>query len=106
MDLITKQKIAEELVRNHVIHNLCLTVEHALQEEPDLLYEAENYVQNEQGEYPEIYEYWAVTEWLAEKLKEKGEVVFELWDFHVWGRQTTGQAIKLDPVIQEITLGK
>jgi len=97
MDEITKQKIAEELVRNHVIHNLCFTVEHALQEKPDLLGE---------GEYTEIYEYWAVTKWLAEKLKEKGEVVFELWDFHVWGRQTTGQAIKLDPVIQEIALGK
>ncbi|MCD6402661.1 hypothetical protein J7L36_02310 [bacterium] len=106
MDEVTKQKIAEELVRNHIIHNLCLTVNHALQETPDLLYEAENYIPDKGEEYPQIYEYWAVTEWLAEKLKEKGEVVFELWDFHVWGRQTTGQAIKLDPVIQEIALEK
>jgi hypothetical protein len=51
----------------------------------------------------EIYEHWAVTEWLAEKLEAKGERVDR--DFAglcVWGRTTTGQAISMDSVIADI----
>ena len=55
-----------------------------------------------QHEYqPEIYEYWAVSSWLAEKLKERGEIVIDSYP-DIWGRQTTGQAIKLDGVIRSI----
>lgn len=53
-------------------------------------------------EYPEIYEYWAVSSWLADKLKEHGEPVAEFGLTHVWGRGTTGQAIALDYVIEQI----
>ena len=63
------------------------------------------YVENEDGEedYIEIYEYWAVSGWLAERLQSKGERVD--CDFHglcVWGRTTTGQAISMDGVIREL----
>ena len=98
-----KQEQASRLVEKHILHNLCLTAKKTLKENPDLLFEAKNYKEDkETGEYPEIYEFWAVSEWLGDKLKEKGEVTFEMLDFMVWGRQTTGQAIKLDEVIQEI----
>ena len=56
-------------------------------------------------QYPEVYEYWAVTSWLADKLKEYGEPVAEFGLTHVWGRWgrgTTGQAIALDYVIEQI----
>ena len=49
----------------------------------------------------EVYEYWAVSGWLAEKLTERGEIVIDNYP-HVWGRQTTGQAITLDGVIRNI----
>jgi len=35
-------------------------------------------------------------------LEKQGEVVFEMLDFIVWGRQCTGQAIALDGIIQKI----
>lgn len=53
-------------------------------------------------EYYEIYEYWAVSDYLAEKLKGHGEPVAEIFDFNVWGRGTSGQAILLDYVISKI----
>ena len=50
----------------------------------------------------EIFEWWMVSVWLAEKLRSKGEPVLEnkygVW----WGRCVSGQAISLDYVIQEI----
>nr|MBP8708278.1 hypothetical protein [Caldisericia bacterium] len=79
------------------------TMEKELNENPDLLLEAENYKEDEETEeYPEIYEFWAVDDWLYDELKDAGEVVFEDLDFKVWGRQGTGQAIYMDYVIQGI----
>lgn len=56
-----------------------------------------------ESELQEVYEWWIVTGWLANKLAERGEVVCR--DFHgltVWGRCCTGQAILLDDVIVQI----
>jgi hypothetical protein len=50
----------------------------------------------------EIYEYWIVTPWLGEKLRDKGDPVLERWGGWIWGRTCTGQAILLDSVISEI----
>jgi len=98
-----KQLKAEKLVEKHIIQNINLTMEKAFEENPEILFEAKNYKEDkETGEYPEIYEWWSVSDWLADKLENRGEIVFEYLDFKVWGRQTTGQAIKLDNIIQEI----
>ncbi len=50
---------------------------------------------------PEVFEYWAVSDWLYRKLRDRGEVVIDSYP-QVWGRCTTGQAIKLDGVIRSI----
>lgn len=50
----------------------------------------------------EIFEWWLVTRWLAERLKEHGEVVIDAFDCHWWGRQSSGQAVYMDDVIQKI----
>lgn len=63
------------------------------------------YIQNEQGEeeYIDVYEYWAVSSWLAHKLEVQGEIVEnDFYGLCVWGRTTTGQAISMDYVIREI----
>ena len=44
----------------------------------------------------EVYEWWTVTNWLGDKLKERGEVVIEGWGHWYWGRGNTGQGIALD----------
>lgn len=50
----------------------------------------------------EIFEWWLVSSYLARKLQEQGEVVIDALGCHWWGRTTSGQAIYLDNVIQEI----
>lgn len=50
----------------------------------------------------EIFEHWIVTGWLGERLREQGETVGELFNFTIWGRQTTGQRISMDGVIRQI----
>jgi hypothetical protein len=50
----------------------------------------------------EIYEHWVVSDWLAARLREKGHTVGGLGGLTVWGRPATGQAISMDPWIQEI----
>ena len=52
----------------------------------------------------EIFEWWAVSEYLFEKLKAKHEPVLEYGNIYIWGRTCTGQAILLDGVISEIAL--
>ncbi len=52
----------------------------------------------------EIYEWWIVTSYLYEKLKEKGQPVLEWGNNYYWGRCTTGQAILLDGVISDICI--
>lgn len=61
-------------------------------------------IQDDEGLYPEIYEYWFVSTWLARKLKVHGEAIIDhhAFDMPVWGRTTTGQGIASDEVIQEI----
>jgi hypothetical protein len=53
-------------------------------------------------EVQEIYEWWVVSDWLREKLRDKGNPILENDYGSWWGRRTTGQAIKMDGVIREI----
>lgn len=50
----------------------------------------------------EVCEHWLVSDWLGERLEEKGETVRELMGLTVWARGTTGQAIYIDGVIEDI----
>jgi hypothetical protein len=51
----------------------------------------------------EIYEHWIVSDWLARRLEERGEVIErDFYGLTVWGRACTGQAILLDGVICSI----
>ena len=54
-------------------------------------------------EYIEALEYWVVSDWLANKLEQHGELVTnDFYDLCVWGRACSGQSIKYDYVIQSI----
>lgn len=50
----------------------------------------------------EIFEWWIVSGWLAGRLQERGEIILNDGNSVYWGRQCTGQAIKMDGVIREI----
>lgn len=55
-----------------------------------------------EGEQKEVYERWLVTDRLAKQLTSIGEVVLFADSGNYWGRCTTGQAILLDGVLQDI----
>lgn len=50
----------------------------------------------------EVYEWWAVSSWLARRLRELDEVVLTNSYGNWWARTTTGQAIALDPAFQTL----
>lgn len=59
-------------------------------------------LEQEQEEQQEVYEWWIVTDYLANKLKEHKEPILSNgWNYY-WGRCTSGQAILLDNVISDI----
>ncbi len=65
------------------------------------------YCNHKQDEEPElerqtIYEWWRVSDWLITQLSAKGELILHTVYGDYWGRAATGQAIKLDGVIEEI----
>ena len=50
----------------------------------------------------EIFEWWAVSRWLAAKLGEYNEPILDFGNNYYWGRTCTGQSIVLDGVINNI----
>jgi hypothetical protein len=51
----------------------------------------------------EVYEHWAVSQWLAEKLVAHGERVdTDFACLNIWARTTTGQVINVDGVVRKI----
>jgi len=59
---------------------------------------------SEEGEvFHEVLEHWIVSDWLGRKLLEHGEAVeLDFYGVCVWGRCTSGQAIAIDGVIEDI----
>ena len=54
------------------------------------------------NELDEVLEWWLVTPYMADMLKNNGEVILVAYDCYWWGRTTSGQALYMDWVIQEI----
>lgn len=53
----------------------------------------------------ETLEYWVVDSWLAQQLRKQDENVGYIseFDWYVWCRTTSGQAISIDSCIEQIT---
>ena len=71
-----------------------------LQKEIDEFQEEIDELEETNGDIQEVYEWWMVSSWFMDKLRDKGEAVIE--NENIWGRCTTGQAILLDGIISEI----
>lgn len=68
----------------------------------ELIEEAKEEFENLESEPQEVFEWWAVSEYLFRQLRERGYVVIITGSCYVWGRTTTGQAILLDGIISRI----
>ena len=53
------------------------------------------------NENSEVLEWWLVTPFMADMLKNNGEVILAAYDCYWWGRQTSGQGLSMDWVIQK-----
>ena len=92
MDM-TAQQITDRLI----LDNQNLVVEKLMRHDESLLDSLQNLDENS-----EIMEWWLVTPYMAELLKENGEVILAAYGCCWWGRQTSGQALCMDGVIQRI----
>ena len=88
---------ANEIIDRLILDNQNLVVEELMRHNESLLDSLQNF-----DDSSEVLEWWLVTPYMAELLKEKGEVILSDYDFYWWGRQTSGQALYMDGVIQEI----
>lgn len=71
-----------------------------IRDEISTLEDKKDELEAEQEDPQEVYEWWEVSSYLCNKLKEYGEVVID--HMNLWGRCTTGQAILLDSIISQI----
>ena len=86
---------AQRIVLNCVLKNQSSVIEEMIR--ANLI--SEEYL------YPfadDVMEWWLIDSWLAERLKEQGEIIIDKLGCRWWGRLTSGQAIYMDGVIQEI----
>lgn len=91
---------AKELVREHVFANVNPLVEMISYEDLCNKCECDG---DPYADYFDPLEFYMVSEWLGNRLAEQGEVVFWPNDYQpMWARQTSGQAIFLDGVIEKI----
>lgn len=105
----TNQDITRKLVEREIYCCMTPEVEYMLRTQYDTKdpiisnEDIQNYHNEETDEYAEVFEWWAVSDWLGEKLAEKDEVIIDnIWGKTYWGRCTTGQAIYIDGVIFDI----
>ena len=88
---------ANEITDRLILDNQNLVVEELMRHDESLWEELQNFDGSS-----EVLEWWLVTPYMAELLKENGEVILSTHDCYWWGRQTSGQALFMDGVIQEI----
>lgn len=86
---------AQRIVQNCVLKNQSTVVEEMIQANLLSLEYIDPFAD-------EVLEWWLIDSWLAERLRQEGEVVIEEYGCYWWGRSTSGQAIYLDKVIQKI----
>jgi len=55
-----------------------------------------------ESEPSEIFEWWLISDYLFDKLRDKGYPIIDFSNGYLWGRTTTGQAILLDGIISHI----
>ena len=79
---------SNEITDRLILDNQNLVVEELMKHDESLLDSLQNFDENS-----EVLEWWLVTPYMAELLKEKGEVILSDYDCYWWGRTTSGQAL-------------
>ena len=59
-------------------------------------------IDEETDEPREVFEWWIISPWLADKLKAQNECIIKAGFVNIWGRTCTGQGVAMDSVIEDI----
>jgi len=108
-ELLRDQKYASDLVRvSHGTVYQCSQCGYSSRHKEDLdecCCEARNKETKQSEVCREAQEYWIVSDWLGERLKERNEMVINFKGLVIWGRCASSKSIALDSVIQDIAKG-
>ena len=52
--------------------------------------------------FKEVFEWWIVSNYFADKLLSRGEIMIYSGNLNIWGRQCTGQSITMDWLIRDM----
>jgi len=85
----------EKLVNHHVLYAQNYVVEELFKQEAISFDSIHNFEK-------EVLEWWLVSDFLGEYLKELGETVIEDLDCFWWGRTCSGQCVYKDTVMRKI----
>ncbi|RLC34851.1 MAG: hypothetical protein DRZ76_01730 [Candidatus Nealsonbacteria bacterium] len=102
-----EHKISEELVGKEIKSCVSYLITR-LAQHPDFMEEVlpvciqDQDSNSDNDDDPIALEHWIVSDYLADRLQEQGEMVANVLGMQVWGRTCTGQAIALDDVIRKI----
>lgn len=94
---MTNQKELERFVSNNVYICMSTIIDELLKCSSD--FQEAYYDECCNSDWLEV---WSVSDYLAKKLKDEGEFVFEYAWHNLWFRTTSGQAIYMDSVIEDI----
>ena len=104
------ESVLQDNCRRLVDNNVYYNISHLISElsgqnkySDELLDVCINYNNDPFDDCPEeALEHWIISEWLAKRLKAEGEMVIGFMGLTIWGRTTSGQAIYIDAVIEDI----
>ena len=88
---------AQQIVNDLILDNQNLVIEELMKHDDSIWDSLQNFDENS-----EVLEWWLVTPYMADMLKNNGEVILAAYDCYWWGRQTSGQGLSMDWVIQKI----
>ena len=88
---------AQQIVDRLILDNQNLVIEELMKHDDSIWDSLQNFNENS-----EVLEWWLVTPFMADMLKNNGEVILAAYDCYWWGRQTSGQGLSMDWVIQKI----
>ena len=88
---------AQQIVKDLILDNQNLVIEELMKHDDSIWDSLQNFNENS-----EVLEWWLITPYMADMLKNNGEVILAAYDCYWWGRQTSGQGLTMDWVIQKI----
>ena len=71
-------------------------------EAKDMGYESLEVMEDSDGTEKEVFEWWLVTDWLADKIEALGGVIIKSDYGTWWGREECGQALTMDSTIKSV----